>query len=118
MEPWLKDLMNVFEISWQQSEQMLDELAEIWDEALADTEEVLMAALTPVAESMRGFEEKLIAAVAPVQQTVQPLLAERPACVGCRHYHGESYGGNFLVCGMYPYGHDGPSCPDWQSAWE
>jgi hypothetical protein len=35
-----------------------------------------------------------------------------PACQGCRHFHGASYGGNFLVCGMHPYGWDGEKCPD------
>ena len=25
-------------------------------------------------------------------------------CKNCKHYHGESYNGNQLICGMYPYG--------------
>ncbi len=34
-------------------------------------------------------------------------------CKNCKHYHGESYGGNVLICGMYPYGQE--NCPDFDS---
>lgn len=37
-----------------------------------------------------------------------------PACKGCCHYHGQTYGGNLLVCAMHPYGADGEQCSDWQ----
>lgn len=37
-----------------------------------------------------------------------------PACVGCGNYHGYSYGGNLLVCGIHPYGWEGDNCPDWR----
>lgn len=35
-------------------------------------------------------------------------------CANCRHYHGQVYGGNLLVCGMHPYGpgEEAVSCPD------
>jgi hypothetical protein len=46
------------------------------------------------------------------------MVQEPPACAGCRHYHGQVYGGNLLVCGMHPYGWEGAQCPDWQSRWE
>jgi hypothetical protein len=46
---------------------------------------------------------------------VEPSAEKNPACIGCRHYHGQAYGGNLLVCGMHPYGWDGDNCPDWQS---
>ena len=38
-----------------------------------------------------------------------------PACQGCRHYHGQVYNNNLLVCGMHPYGWDDEHCPDWES---
>lgn len=37
------------------------------------------------------------------------------ACRGCRHYHGRSYHGNFLVCGIHPYGVETETCSDWES---
>ena len=35
------------------------------------------------------------------------------SCKHCKYYHGESYGGNVLVCGIYPYGQE--NCPDFDS---
>ena len=37
------------------------------------------------------------------------------ACVGCRHYHGQAYNGQILVCGMHPYGVEDNYCPDWEA---
>jgi len=36
------------------------------------------------------------------------------ACDGCTNYHGQSYGGNRLVCAIHPTGVDGASCGDWE----
>jgi hypothetical protein len=33
-------------------------------------------------------------------------------CPDCHQYHGQSYGGNFLVCGMHPCGWSEGHCPD------
>jgi hypothetical protein len=43
-----------------------------------------------------------------------PVPARHQVCRGCQHYNGQVYGGNLLVCGMYPYGQpeDAESCPD------
>jgi hypothetical protein len=50
------------------------------------------------------------------QQQAQRKSTEIPvACQGCKHYHGQRYGKNFLVCGMYPKGWEGDSCPDYES---
>jgi hypothetical protein len=38
-----------------------------------------------------------------------------PACVGCRNYHGTTFGGNLLVCGFHPYGWEEGTCPDWEA---
>ena len=48
-------------------------------------------------------------------QQDESVLQQPSACVGCRHYHGNAYGGNLLVCGMHPYGWDNENCPDWES---
>jgi hypothetical protein len=43
------------------------------------------------------------------------------ACMGCCHYHGQSYGHiqaqrTQLICGMHPLGwREDMPCPDWQS---
>lgn len=42
-------------------------------------------------------------------------ISEKPTvCQGCINYNGSSYGGNLLICGMYPYGCDSDVCPDWE----
>ncbi len=46
---------------------------------------------------------------------VEPTAEIHPACIGCRNYHGQAYGGKLLVCGMHPYGWDDKNCPDWES---
>ena len=46
---------------------------------------------------------------------IEPDLANHPACMNCRHYHGRLYGGNLLVCAMHPYGWDDENCPDWEA---
>jgi hypothetical protein len=35
-------------------------------------------------------------------------------CQGCRNYHGQSWGGNRLVCGIYPMGNES-QCSDFES---
>ncbi|MBF2077137.1 MAG: hypothetical protein IGR76_01090 [Synechococcales cyanobacterium T60_A2020_003] len=50
------------------------------------------------------------------QQRFTPKTPCRPvACQGCRHYHGRSYGGTMLICGMHPYGVEEETCGDWES---
>ncbi len=46
----------------------------------------------------------------------QERQAEQPprACQGCCHYHGQTYGGQRLICAMHPYGVEAATCPDWQ----
>lgn len=49
-----------------------------------------------------------------IEDEIEEKTDQYPACVGCKHFHGEEYGGNFLVCGMHPYGWDDENCPDWE----
>lgn len=49
----------------------------------------------------------------------QERRLDRPSmpetCRGCRHYHGQVYGGNLLVCAMHPYGIEEEVCSDWEA---
>ncbi|WP_254565212.1 hypothetical protein [Oscillatoria sp. HE19RPO] len=48
--------------------------------------------------------------------SVEPTAEKYAACIGCKNYHGQVYGGNLLVCGMHPYGWETDGdCPDWES---
>jgi hypothetical protein len=103
-----------------------DEVAEVVGEALEqfnesfplDLERQLTVWIEPLVDACLGLETTMTESVQPFVHTIDPILSNQPACVGCRHYHGQSYGGNLLICGMHPFGWDGETCPDWQSTWQ
>jgi hypothetical protein len=64
-----------------------------------------------------GLEDGVEQIIRRTEQTVDPLINEHKVCVGCRHYHGQAYGGEMLVCGMHPYGCQTDQCTDWESTW-
>ncbi|OLP17893.1 hypothetical protein BST81_12605 [Leptolyngbya sp. 'hensonii'] len=68
----------------------------------------------PIYEALIEFEWQVNADLGPLESPTDPLQNQHAACVGCQHYHGQSYGGTMLVCGMHPYGWDGDRCPDWE----
>jgi hypothetical protein len=86
-----------------EAERMADEFAE-----------QLTPVVVPLVESLETWFEALST---PINQTVDPVVNDHPACVGCRHYYGQAHGGNMLVCAMYPYGPMDRQCPDWASTW-
>jgi hypothetical protein len=124
----LEDLAKTFfqfvETSVQQSEALLIDLARAVDQQVAEVEAVLDQWVEPWLneEQLQRVDDAVNAAVdatvQPFCQTIYPIVDQYPVCAGCRHYHGQTYGSAFLVCGMYPYGYDGQTCPDWQSTWE
>ncbi|MCS6782916.1 MAG: hypothetical protein RMI89_02535 [Gloeomargarita sp. SKYBB_i_bin120] len=98
-------------LEWESHAQAWAEQWEAWDNQL---EEMLWEWETPLAEAATWLEEIL---VQPLARTLEPLVMEQPACVGCKHYHGQVYNGQILVCAMHPYGVEGTSCPDWEGFW-
>jgi hypothetical protein len=68
----------------------------------------------PVLQSYLDFEQATFESEWPIIDSLEPSLQQQPACRGCRHYHGQIYGGNLLICGMHPYGWDEANCPDWE----
>ncbi len=103
-------LQVVAEVSeeWvEQFEESLDTELDQWDEQLDDW-------IEPMLFTFLGLESAIDDAMQPVNQTVDPILNQHPICMGCRHYHGQNYGGHMLVCAMHPYGIvDGAEdCPD------
>ncbi len=92
----------------------LTQIDEVLAPKLDQLDEQMSEWLDPVLQAVFGLGTAIDQAVEPVTHTVEPWLNEHPVCVGCRHYHGQEYGGTMLVCGMHPYGVlDGAdSCPD------
>lgn len=98
---------DLFELSEEISEQVQNTIATEIDQYLNDLAEPLLEVYWELEEIVGEVEQ-------PFPYTVEPTEEEYPACVGCRHYHGQVYGGNLLVCGMHPYGWDSEDCPDWE----
>ncbi len=95
-----------------------DEWFEELETAIApDLDQAINEMLDPLLELLWGLEEQVEDSAHPLVNTVEPMLNNHPACVGCRHYHGQSYNDVMLVCGMHPYGWEGEQCPDWESFW-
>jgi len=86
--------------------------------SLPEMEQQISGWVDPILEAYLGFEIAVGDATQPISHTVDPLMNSHPACVGCRHYHGQIYGETMLVCGMHPYGWETEKCPDWRSTWE
>jgi hypothetical protein len=113
----------------QQVVPTLDAWADTVDETLKPLETALGAEadrladavseqLTPLVTPLVTELERWLGVIAePVNRTVDPWLNDHPACVGCRHYHGQAYGGNMFICAMHPYGAEDNQCPDWESVW-
>lgn len=118
MDNWFSDWFEFLKTAPQDTERFLLDCAVVLEDVLVEIDEALADTLEPVFDILLGFEEVAGEASQPFVQTVNPILQDHPVCVGCRHYHGQSYGGNLLICGMHPYGYEGETCPDWQSTWE
>lgn len=78
------------------------------DQAIApkldQLDEQLSQWVDPLLQAIWGIEATIDRAVEPVTHTVEPWLNQHPVCMGCRYYHGQQYGNEFLVCAMHPYG--------------
>lgn len=99
---------------YQGCKSLLQEFEEIAVEVEVSTDELL----APLYDWLDDLDDLIIDTSRPFVQTVAPAVQDHPACVGCAHYHGETYGENTLVCAMHPYGAEDRTCLDWQSVWE
>lgn len=140
MEGWSHDWVKMLETFAVGVEQLfleatkemteaLDAFAEFSEDVATQIESAIAPELTDfdaeldpwiesILQAFTGLEATLSEAAEPVTHTLEPMLNEHPACVGCRHYHGQMYGGNVLVCAMHPYGSEAENCPDWESSWK
>ncbi len=97
-----------FEITEEITEQLQSTVATELDQYLQDIAE-------PILEVYWELEEIVGDDIEPTfPYAVEPTLEKNPACIGCRHYHGQVYSGNLLICGMHPYGWEDQNCPDWE----
>lgn len=137
MENWSEDFVEMLDTIAKEVEHFFADVAKDIDAAIdalvdvseefaeqmhtafaSDFEEQISGFIDPILEAVLGLEGAVEEASQPIIHTVDPILNHHTACVGCRHYHGQVYGGTPLVCGMHPYGWEDEQCPDWQSVWQ
>lgn len=123
MEDWQKDLAKAIETAADEVEQFFTGLAEALEIAIDEVQTAVGAEidrqwqefLEPMLEMYWEIEEETgDSELISYNYPVEPTAEKYPACRGCRHYHGQVYGGNLLVCGMHPYGQEDDHCRDWE----
>jgi hypothetical protein len=98
-----REIGEVAEALIQLPEEVTEEIERAMGPSLDQLDEQLTEWFAPILEAIAGLEP-----IAEFNFSEELFIPEAPqcpsACVGCRHYHGQIYGGNLLVCGMHPYG--------------
>ena len=98
---------TLFEISEEITEEFQTNIS-------VEIEQYLNELTEPFLDAYWDLEDIVGEVDQPLPYIVDPTPQENPACIGCRHYHGQVYNGNLLVCAMHPYGWDDQNCPDWE----
>jgi gas vesicle protein len=78
----------------------------------------LSEVLGPLVVGLSSVDQWLEEVTGPINSTVEPMLQNYPACVGCRNFYGQAHAGTTLVCAMHPFGpEEERHCPDWETFW-
>jgi hypothetical protein len=130
MEKWQKDIFEMMQIVADEVEnfflgmtgvvdtffELTEEISEqVQSTLLTEVEQYLQEFSEPNLEGYWDFEDVMGDVDPAFPYSVEATVEKNPACIGCRHYHGQAYGGNLLVCGMHPSGWEDDSCPDWEA---
>lgn len=63
------------------------------------------------------YDQRIMEAFREQIASEQTAKLDRPnTCTGCIDYHGETYQGTQLICGIHPCGYEGDKCPDWRGS--
>lgn len=141
MEDWQKNWFAMLETVVDEVEKFLDEVMDEFSQVVFEASDAFVEAFDAFAKNPEEFVNQLQGNINveldqfftdvfepgfldfdeihfesdwPITDWVEPSTDFHPACIGCRHFHGQLYGGNLLVCGMHPYGCEGEICPDWE----
>lgn len=131
MENWQKDFWEMMQTFADEAERFFAEMTEMVDTLFDFTEDLgeqVQNAISVEVDQYLQDTESLLHEVywelddLPVDgldsafpYSVEATSEKNPACIGCKHYHGNAYGGNLLVCGMHPNGYEDITCPDWEA---
>jgi predicted phage tail protein len=123
MEEWQNEIAAAFKDLTALFDEFGRELTEFVEEVATEAQEILTLQWDELKEVLTEFwqeieldfeEPSAINWDMPVYTKPMADPATHPACVGCINYNGTVYGGNLLVCGIYPYGCNSDTCADWQ----
>jgi len=130
MEKWQKDFWEMVQTVADEVEDFFMGMTEMVDTFFEITEEITEQVQNTVATELDQYWQDLAEPILEVYweleeivgddieptfpYAVEPTLEKNSACIGCRHYHGQVYSGNLLICGMHPYGWEDKNCPDWE----
>lgn len=111
---WIEQTTQAVEKSldpWRnpELEAQMQRTVETW---LEQTDRIALALETQADQWVGQTEQQLQTWIRPVTQPLDAMANGHTACIGCRNYCGEVYGGNMLVCGIHPYGCGSDRCPD------
>ena len=68
-----------------------------------------------IRKSRTAHADLYIELLRQMNRQTPPARPQRPkVCQGCAFYHGTTYGGQQLICGMHPYGVEDDYCMDWE----
>ena len=120
MEEWPKSIFEILEsVACMVDEFFVEvtEMVEVIADDLQNTvgveiDRCLQDMFEPIIEIYTELEEIVGETDQVFTYPVEPTPEKHPACIGCRHYHGQVYGGNLFVCAMHPYGWETEDCPD------
>ena len=143
MDDWLKQLTQTLDELAIETEKWVDATVEavvdVSDAIATDLEANLAPILTPLTDDLERNLDQFVETVepwadaavvnlgtwieqatTPVNQVVDPWLQSRTRCIGCRNYHGQTYGDQALICAIHPFGpdQDRPDCPDYEAIWD
>ncbi len=129
MEHWEKDFWEIVETVADEVDRFFLGMTEMVDSFFELTEEISEQVQSTIVTEVDQYLQELAEPILDVYWEwedvvgdvdpsfpygVEATAEKNPACIGCRHYHGQAYGGNLLVCGMHPHGWDDENCPDWE----
>jgi hypothetical protein len=124
MKNWQKDFWETVQTVADEVERFFLGMGEMVDTVFEITEEITEQLQNTIATEIDQYlqefywelEDMVVDDLDPAfPYPVEASASQNPACIGCRHYHGQVYGGNLLVCAMHPYGWDSENCPDWEA---
>jgi len=108
-----EEMVEAVEAFFDFSEDMAEQIEQAIAPGIEQTDEQVETWVEPLLQAVNVIEASYTQATQPFVHTLEPILNEHKVCIGCLHYHGQTYNEVMLVCAMHPYGmEEVAACPD------